>query len=96
MLDEAEYERVFRIFRECVEASKKVPAGSLSQALQPVLDEYQRLTGAALLNANEVLNHRISQYGSICRFCGKPLRTPKASYCAACGAPHGSQGLQAD
>jgi hypothetical protein len=54
-----------------------------------VIDEYQRLTGLSLLpgltTRKLILSHRLSRYGSPCPSCGKPLRTPKATFCAECG-----------
>lgn len=32
-----------------------------------------------------VMKHRLSRLGRACLECGKPLRTPRASICAACG-----------
>lgn len=50
------------------------------------LDLYQRLTSFRETNPNALWHHRMSLYGPICASCGKPLRTPEASFCAACGA----------
>lgn len=49
------------------------------------LAEYERLTGFREIDPNAVMHHVASQYGPPCTSCGKPLRTPRASYCAACG-----------
>jgi hypothetical protein len=50
------------------------------------LDEYERLTSYREKNPNAVWHHRLALYGPPCRVCSKPLRTPKASRCVACGA----------
>jgi len=50
------------------------------------LDAYERITGFRESNADALYHHRLSQYGPPCSGCGKPLRTPTARYCAACGA----------
>jgi hypothetical protein len=47
---------------------------------------YTLFTGAAEENPNAVWHHVASQYGPACAHCGKPLRTPAARWCAACGA----------
>jgi hypothetical protein len=49
------------------------------------LIKYRELTGFDETNANAIWHHRASLYGAPCKTCGKPLRTPKASFCAACG-----------
>jgi len=46
---------------------------------------YQEITGFAETNSNALFHHRISGHGPPCQACGKPLRTPKAKLCAACG-----------
>ena len=46
---------------------------------------YQELTGFAETNPDAIWHHRISIYGPPCHSCGKPLRTPQATFCAACG-----------
>jgi len=65
---------------------------SLADALEhahghTALELYRAITGFAETNINAIRHHRISLYGLPCQACGKPLRTPRASFCAACGAP---------
>ncbi|WP_196787304.1 hypothetical protein [Burkholderia stagnalis] len=52
----------------------------------PALAAYERITGFRETNANALMHHRLKLYGPECTTCGKPLRTPIASFCAACGA----------
>jgi hypothetical protein len=49
------------------------------------LNRYFDITGFRETNINAIWHHRSSIYGPPCRSCGKPLRTPKARFCAACG-----------
>jgi hypothetical protein len=58
----------------------------LEDVYGPCLDAYERLTGFRETNPNAVMHHRLTTYGPPCRTCGKPLRTPRASKCMACGA----------
>jgi hypothetical protein len=51
----------------------------------PALQAYERITGVAETNINAIWHHRRSLYGPPCEACSKPLRTPRASFCAACG-----------
>lgn len=51
-----------------------------------ILTRYHELTGFAETNSNAVWHHVIALYGPPCAHCGKPLRTPRARLCAACGA----------
>ena len=53
------------------------------------LDKYRELTGFNETNINALWHHYISLYGPPCISCGKPLRTPKATFCAACGTKRG-------
>jgi hypothetical protein len=48
---------------------------------------YERLTGFKENNINAVWHHRLLIHGPDCATCSKPLRTPRATMCAACGAP---------
>ena len=50
---------------------------------------YGRITGLKGVHPNVVAHHRASNCGPPCRSCGKPLRTPRAAFCAACGADVG-------
>jgi hypothetical protein len=50
------------------------------------LDRYWEVTGFDECNINAVWHHVASLYGPPCRFCLRPLRTPRAKFCASCGA----------
>ncbi|TLP64425.1 hypothetical protein FEE96_11640 [Parasedimentitalea maritima] len=58
---------------------------SRQQGLLALCKGYERLTGFQESNPSAVFHHVASQYGPPCATCGKPLRTGKASFCAACG-----------
>ncbi len=58
--------------------------GSIKERMQPVVDYYEKLTGVRTI-PNAIMHHQLSQYGPECEKCGKPYRTPQASFCAACG-----------
>lgn len=95
MLDEDEFAVVSRLYSECIRATKserQTKAVGLGSSLvdamfEPVRTEYERLTGFANCHQNAVMHHRLSLFGPPCASCGKPLRTPQARHCAACGAP---------
>lgn len=50
----------------------------------PALALFEKLTGMNETNVNAIWHHRASLYGPDCAECGKPLRTPKARWCAYC------------
>ena len=94
MLDEDEFAVVDKLYYTAVrtikersrhwDAEKRTEL--LMQQYAPSLDAYRKLTGTDHVgNPSELLHHRISIYGPICENCGKPLRTPRASHCVACG-----------
>src|SRR5690349_17839582 len=103
MLDEEEFGRVLQHFRngksELLEAPPEEGTAwkhpVMTDALKRFLDEYNRITGFGETNANAVWHHRVSLYGPPCQSCGKPLRSPSARFCAACGAPRSSSGSSA-
>ncbi|OEK04691.1 hypothetical protein [Roseivirga misakiensis] len=80
MLDEEEYAEAYRLYGE---AFKK--AGSFHERFKPVSDYYTKITGFEETHPNAIMHHRISLYGPPCENCGKPYRTPGATFCAACG-----------
>jgi hypothetical protein len=53
---------------------------------EPAYRAVERMTGMSIGNRAAVWHHRLSRYGPPCTSCGKPLRTPRARLCAACGA----------
>lgn len=88
MLDEDEYAEAYRLYGE---GMKRTYAGSLrDDRFRPLLDFYKKVTDYDETEPNAIMHHRISQYGSPCEKCGKPYRTPRASFCAACGFRRGS------
>jgi len=78
MLDEQEFVRV---------TSQEIKGVPLKDRFVPMLAEYERITGFRETNPNAVYHHRLSLYGSPCRQCGKPLRSPSAKLCGACMYP---------
>lgn len=60
-------------------------AGGIDRLLWHLLAGYEMFTGMRETVANAIWHHVASQYGSPCPACGKPLRTPRARLCPACG-----------
>jgi hypothetical protein len=93
MLDESECERISKTYGECISAVKEARAASgcplkeigIDARFQPVRDLYEEMTGWREMHHNAIMHHRLSIYGPPCVTCGKPLRTPRATFCAACG-----------
>jgi hypothetical protein len=50
-----------------------------------LIDYYREVTGEQYDNPNAIMHHIVDMYGPPCDNCGKPYRTPKATFCAACG-----------
>jgi len=93
MLDEEEFATIDELYRQCMTATKDfrrehdlpLEEVDLAERFRPVREAYERLTGFSEMNHNAIMHHRISIYGPPCPRCGKPLRTPRAKLCAACG-----------
>ncbi|PJJ55011.1 zinc ribbon domain-containing protein [Hymenobacter chitinivorans] len=96
MLEPAESQLVHRTIREGLalvkaEAQKRgrilhpMELTGTARAWQPMLEMYRLLTGFVETNPNAVLHHSVELYGPPCPKCRKPLRTPEARFCAACG-----------
>lgn len=76
MLDEGEWREIAPLLSKSFDENQKRSA----------LNLYERMTGFRETNINAIWHHRIADYGPPCTECGKPLRTPRANLCAACGA----------
>lgn len=83
MLDEDEYTIAYQLYGKGFESRK--PGMTMEERFKPLTDYYRTLTGVEETNPSAIMHHRIRQYGPPCENCGKPYRTPKASFCAACG-----------
>jgi hypothetical protein len=82
MLDEEEFGHAHELYRE---GFRVKPDGDESIRWGKLLDYYFDITGYRETEPAAIMHHRISQYGPPCENCGKPYRTPEASFCAACG-----------
>ena len=76
MLDEDEWSRIGPLLSGATNPSMRAAA----------LDLYEEMTGLRETNINAIWHHRIALYGQPCDQCGKPLRTPRANFCAGGGA----------
>ena len=94
MLDEAEYAEIDLLLAEGIRATQAfrrkhgLPLEKMDVKVrfQPALDAYEGLTGHKEVNHLALYHHRLALYGEPCQVCGKPLRTPTAKMCVACGA----------
>jgi hypothetical protein len=92
MLTEDEWELVNPLsLIEQIQQYRQETGVSLAEAFRdnmrlPSLIAYERITGSSAGHINALMHHRLTLYGPACTACGKPLRTPTASFCAACGA----------
>ncbi len=103
MLEETEFAVVGKLYSEGMGATKEfrlkhnLPLSEcpIDERFRPVREAYEGMTGMAESNHNAIMHHRISIYGPLCEHCGKPLRTPSATFCAACGQVRGSMAQEA-
>ena len=93
MLDEREWQEVVPHLMKGIERIKqyRIDHGvSLAEARHvygdDALKRYFEITGFRETNVNALWHHRLALFGPPCSVCGKPLRTPRAKICAACGA----------
>jgi hypothetical protein len=94
MLTESEWAQVEPALTRAmadIQDYRKLHGVGLREAMQlshgaSALKLYNEITGFGETNVNAIWHHRASDYGPACVTCGKPLRTPCASLCAACGA----------
>lgn len=89
MLDDEEYHQFARVLQEGIQQYKfRKQNGeklTMNEIFEPAMKEYERMTGLAGIHPNVIAHHRIADFGDPCTNCGKPLRTPQAKLCAACG-----------
>jgi hypothetical protein len=81
MLDEEEYAIAYELYGKVFTN----PGKTMQERHKELFDYYYKVTGEKATVANAIMHHRIAQYGLPCEKCGKPYRTPQASFCAACG-----------
>ena len=94
MLTEEEWSRIEPLLHQAIEDVNRYRVAndcSLAEALKvsygvAALEAYFEMTGFRETNSDAIWHHRVSIYGPPCSACGKPLRTPRASFCAACKA----------
>jgi hypothetical protein len=94
MLDEVEWAQLVPLLKaaipEFMEEHRRAGIG-LDEAQRigvlgrRALGRYRELTGFEETSLNALWHHRLSLYGPPCGHCGKPLRTPRAKLCLACG-----------
>lgn len=83
MLNEEQYAKAYELYGEAIKDIYR--EGGRFVRFKPLLDYYKEVTGWDETEPNAIMHHRIAQYGPPCEKCGKPYRTPQASFCAACG-----------
>ena len=57
----------------------------INRRLDSLVKGYALFTGIVETVPNAIWHHVASLYGPPCEHCGKPLRTPRAKWCPACG-----------
>jgi hypothetical protein len=97
MLDEHEWGEILPRLMSGIEQIKRYRVDdnvSLAEARRAIdesengaLTRYFEITGFRETNTNALWHHRLSLFGPRCGVCGKPLRTPRARMCVACGTP---------
>lgn len=80
MLEPHEFEVARRLYAAALESP-----GDLEARFDALRAEYLRVTGFEESNHNAIMHHAVELYGPPCLSCDKPLRTPEARQCAACG-----------
>lgn len=84
MLDEDEYQKAYLLYGKGFH-NFGVSLKKRQERFKELLDYYFELTGFIETEPNAIMHHRIELYGPPCENCGKPYRTNRAAFCAACG-----------
>ena len=82
MFDEEEYAALGKLITHGLTRESGTPR---EERFEPMRHLHKQLTGREETNPNAIGHHRIALYGPPCTRCGRPLRTPRARFCAACG-----------
>ncbi len=92
MLTEEEWDDLYPILsqdKEFIVSKRKETNLTLGDVLNqfetPACKKFYKMTGYKISDPNAIWHHRNSLLGNDCKNCGKPLRTPQAEFCAACG-----------
>lgn len=83
VFDKEEASTLVKLFRQGMNNREKGLKGT-NERFSALRTYYKTLTGVELETPNAIWSHMM-RYGPDCPRCEKPLRTPKARYCAACG-----------
>lgn len=94
MFEDDEHARLWQLMQDCTRAAKRradqLGTGAdatLLAELEPVRRLHREIAGVDIEVPARFLHHRLSSFGPPCHRCGRPLRTPRARHCAACGEP---------
>src|SRR6267143_2387722 len=85
MLDEAEWQAVAPLLGSSFDSIRRLGQTQTNVFAYMALAQYKEITGQNATDLNALAHHRAALYGPPCEKCGKPLRTPRANVCAACG-----------
>lgn len=81
MLEEEESKKASQLYAEGL----KNLTNDRQKRFRKLLDYYNDLTNFGETEPNAIVHHFVDLYGPDCENCGKPYRTHKAKFCAACG-----------
>jgi hypothetical protein len=95
MLDEEEWARMEPLLISSIENIQRyrhqhgvgLDAVPIPEMYRLALSTFQKMTGVEDIDPLALWHHRQADLGPACHHCGKPLRTPHARLCAACGKP---------
>ena len=82
MLEGEEAKRAYELYGM---GFKPIAGGNMQERFKELINYYKEVTGEEYTNPNAIIHHMVDMYGPPCEKCGKPYRTSKASFCAACG-----------
>ena len=82
MLEEHEAKKAYELYSL---GFKNHSGSGMKGRFKALIDYYQETTGEEYDNQNAIMHHMVDMYGPPCENCGKPYRTSKATFCAACG-----------